>query len=156
MRLVVKAAPPAHYLWLALRAGSELTEGFRAIEVLDEDRQERCPFCRRDHGKIRAMTGYSAWTPNSVTMHVAGDEEDRADRTEVGAALLGPSFWYPFVEQGRKLALIGVLSSNDKSLAMCRRMGFTETYTVPAGWDDQTDIILFEMRRENCRWLGRP
>jgi hypothetical protein len=152
--LIVKASVPQHYIWLAVRSGTELTEGFRAIEVLD-DRQESCPYCHIVHGRIRAMTGYSSWTPNSVTMHVAGDEEDTSDRAEVGATLLGPSFQYPFVEQNRKLALIGVISSNAKSLAMCARLGFVETHRVQQGWDDTTDLVLFSMRREDCRWLDR-
>lgn len=153
--LVVQAAIPAHYLWLALRSGTELTEGFRAIEVIDPDDQRPCAFCHQTHGRIRAMTGYSAWTPNSVTMHVAGDEDDTSDRKEVGAALLVPSFEYPFIEQDRKIALIGVLSSNAKSLTMVARLGFTEVCRFPQAWDDTTDMILFSMRREDCRWLDR-
>lgn len=155
MTLTVTAAVPQHYSWLATRSGSEITESFRAIQVLDEDRQEHCPYCGRTHGLIRAMTGYSAWTPNSVTLHVAGDEVDRNDRKEVGAVLLGPSFQYPFVQQGRKTALIGVLANNALSLKMCERLGFTEFARVPQGWDDDTDLILFSLRREDCRWLDR-
>jgi len=153
--LTVRASVPQHYLWLALRSGTELTEGFRAIEVVDDNRPELCPYCQDVHGRIRAMTGYSAWTPNSVTMHVAGDEDDASDRAAVGTALLGPSFQYPFVEQDRKLAIIGVLSSNAKSLAMCERLGFKEFCRVPQAWDDDTDMVLFSMRREDCRWLDR-
>lgn len=155
MRLVVQAAPAAHYLWLALQSGTELTEGFRAIEVLDEDQPEVCPFCRREHGRIRGMTGYSAWTPNSVTMHVAMDETDRSDRREAATAIIPEAFRYPFEERGLKIVLAGVLSSNAKSLALCRRLGFREVHRVPQGWDDETDLILLEMRRDECQWVRR-
>lgn len=155
MRLVVQAAPAAHYLWLALRSGTELTEGFRAIEVLDEDRPVACPFCRQEHGSIRGMTGYSAWTPNSVTLHVAMDEADPSDRREAAAVLIPATFQYPFEERGLKVVLAGVISSNAKSLALCRRLGFREVHRVVQGWDDETDLVLLEMRRDECPWVRR-
>lgn len=119
---------------LASRTGYRPSAGFRSLVAIRED------------GSTAGMVGFDGWTPNSVHMHVA---------LGVAAAarpLLRPAFAEAFAD-GRSMALGSVRSSNARSLRLAIRLGFREVYRVKDGWAAGEDMVLFEMRREECRWL---
>lgn len=135
--MIVRPAPKEHYLWLVDRTGLNLSLGFRAIEAVDEA------------GRIHGMVGYDDWTPNSVQMHVA-IENPAATRS-----LLRHAFQYPFKEAGRGL-VVGVTPGHlARALKFNKSIGFREVYRIKDGWTPGTDIVIQEMRRDECRWLGR-
>jgi L-amino acid N-acyltransferase YncA len=131
----VQAAPPKHFPWLTSRTGCVLTEQARAIEALD------------GRGLIRGMVAYDGWTENSVQAHMA------VDTPIVWRSLLGPAFEYPFTECDKGV-LIGIIPGhNARSVAMTRSLGFQEAHRVRDGWAKGDDLVVFEMRREECRHL---
>ncbi len=135
MSYIVRAAPPSHFNWLKLRTHCELTDGFRAIEALDED------------GIVRGMVGYSGWTYNSVAMHVCIETPGALK------ALLRPAFEYPFVEGTKKL-LLGITASDNKvALKFNKHVGFREVHRIKDGFADGVDLVVQEMWREECRWI---
>lgn len=140
MRLIVRAAPPAHLPWLIERAGFVPTADLKALEAAEEA-----------SGRIRGMVGYCNWTPNSVQCHIAADTPAawRALVVKNGS----PAFRYPFLESGRGLLLALIRASNTQSLALTRHFGFRETYRIQDAAEPGDDMVLFEMRREECRWL---
>lgn len=132
-----------HYPWIAERAGLVVGPSFRAIEAVDAS------------GRILAMVGYDGWLgpecaagrPNACSLHVA---------LEHPAALrhvLRHGFEIPFVRLGIQLVTCMVLSSNERSLTLVRRLGFRETMRGVGWWAPGVDMVLFEMRRESCRWV---
>jgi RimJ/RimL family protein N-acetyltransferase len=133
--LIVRAAPKEHYTWLTDRAGLVASSEFRAIEAVDGD------------GRIAGMVGYDSWTPNGVFMSVALDNPIYA-RT-----LLPHAFQYPFVEAGREVAVVLVRSDNERSRRLVQHLGFKWAYIIKDGWAKDIHLFLYEMRREDCRYI---
>ncbi len=133
--VLVQPAPPEHYTWLAEHAGCGITRDLRAVEVVKA-------------GRILGMVGYCDWAPNSARLHVA------VESPWVIKYLLGPGFSYPFQEVGVGL-LIGITPANAvKAVKFNRHLGFREAHRIKDGWGVGVDLIVFEMRREECRWLN--
>ena len=135
--MIVRAMPPEHYPWLAVRAQLTIGPEFRAIEAID------------DAGRILAAVGYDGWAPNSVSMHVA---------LEHPAALrhiLRPAFRIPFVEFNKGVVFGTVLATNEKALRLDLHVGFREVARLKDAWAPGVDVLILEMRREDCRWIGQ-
>lgn len=101
--------------------------------------------------KIGAAILYDGWTPNAVHVHVysAGP-----------AFLFSPDylseiFTYGFVQCGKGKLFTVTPSSETASLAVSRYLGFTETYRMQDGWAVGVDMVIKEMKRENCRFLRK-
>jgi hypothetical protein len=132
----VSAATKEDCRWLFARISWVPTLGFKAIVAHDSS------------GAIRGMVGYDCWTPNSVQMHVA---------LASGAAarsLLGPAFQYPFEQLAVGVVLGVVPANNAPSLNFARKVGMRETHRIADGWAPGVDLLHFEMRREECRFLS--
>lgn len=63
-------------------------------------------------------------------------------------------FDWCFVQLGLKVLVNQVSASNADSLRFTKHIGFTELARIPKAWDGESDLVLFELRPENCRWLG--
>ncbi len=133
--VLVQPAPPEHYVWLGEHAGCGITQDFRAVEAVKA-------------GRILGMVGYCDWAPNSARLHVA------VESPWVIKYLLGPGFSYPFREVGVGL-LIGITPANAlKAVKFNRHLGFREAQRIKDGWGTGVDLIVFEMRRDECKWLN--
>lgn len=121
-------------LELAQWAGYVPGADARALAAVDERR------------RVRGVVGFDRWTPNAVHLHVA------LAAPSAGRVLLPAAFAEAFSD-GRTLARGEVRSSNLRSLALARHLGFREAHRVVDGWAPGEDVVLFEMRREECRWL---
>jgi len=128
---------PYEYGWIAERAGCEITPSFQAIKASDAK------------GRIHGMVGYSNWTANSVVMHIALENPACLRR------LLRVAFSYPFVDVGRNVAIATVREKNERSMRLCEHVGFREAYRVKDGIAIGEDLVIFEMRSENCRWIEK-
>lgn len=123
------------FRWLCERTGSCLTEKARGIECVNES-------------GIVGQVAYDQWTENACMGHVA---------VEVAAAwrrILSPAFQYPFVQANKGLILTLVNSTNERSLRLMDRLGFRKAHTIEDAVRVGEHLILFEMRREDCRFLG--
>lgn len=135
-RYTVRAAPPAHFAWLESRTGCVLTRCARAIEAVDAT------------GRIRGMVAYDNWTEAAVFAHMA------VESASVWRALLRPAFEYPFVQLEREILFGLIVASNVRSMALVEALGFRQAHRVRDGWSRGVDMVLWEMRREDCRWLA--
>jgi hypothetical protein len=137
--MIIRAAPPSHYLWLCQRAGCAPTGRFKAIEAVDET------------GRILAMVGYDHWGKpgGAVEMHVAVDD------VRAVLPLRRPAFAYPFLEVGMGIAWGRVRSDNAKALRLDRALGFREVFRGEGWMAPGVDAVIMEMRRDECRWLRR-
>lgn len=130
----VTAASRADFDWLKTRTGCSAVSN--AIKAVDE------------RGLIRGMVGFESWTKNSVQAHMA------VDTPIVWRSLIPAVFEYPFLEVGVGVLLGIIPASNAKSCRMVERLGFTKTHAVRNGWEVGVDLVVYEMRREDCPYLG--
>lgn len=135
MGLTVQAMPPERLLWLCSRSGCALTPALRGIEAID------------DKGIVRGAVGFDAWLGNAAQMHIALDSPIAL------RALLGPAFRYLFVDCGKDVALGFLPSHNVRALKFDQHIGFREVYRLKDGAAPGDDMVLLELRREECRWL---
>lgn len=132
----VQAAPRSHHEWIAARANLVPGSDFRAIEAVDRG------------GCIIAMVGYDGWMDNACCVHIALSSPLALRH------VLRPGFRVPFVDLGKGVLIAKVLSTNEASLKLVRHLGFREVCRgrdwVRAG----IDLVVHEMRREECRWAA--
>lgn len=93
------------------------------------------------------MLGYDGFTQNSAQIHIA------LDTPLAWRALAQPAFRYPFYELKLGLLLAMVSSANTRSLQLTEHVGFRPAHRIEDGILPGIHIVLFEMRREHCRWL---
>jgi hypothetical protein len=133
--MIVRGAKGEAWAWLHNRADIVPSPEFKAIEAVD------------DHGRIHGMVGFDGWTENSVVLTIA------LDNASCLRSLLFPIFDYAFNQAGRGIALAMVRGGNKRSLRLCKHVGMEEVHRVRDGISIGEDIVIFEMRREHCRWL---
>ena len=63
-------------------------------------------------------------------------------------------FDYAFRVLDLKVLLNPVAESNAASLRFTQHMGFKEIARIPQAWDGEEALILFQLHRDDCRWLG--
>jgi RimJ/RimL family protein N-acetyltransferase len=80
-------------------------------------------------------------------MHLAGTGKRWMDRE-----LLFAAFDYPFNQLELNVVLGLVDSSNEDAINLNTKLGFRTAHRIVDGHPDG-DLILFEMRREDCKWL---
>jgi hypothetical protein len=133
----IQAAPLEHIPWLLERAKFNASAEIKALEAVD------------DAGRIHGMAGFDGWTPNSVVVTLA------LDNPACLRHMVHSIFHYAFVQAGRGVLIATIVGSNKRSLALCRHVGMREVYRVRDGVKVGEDIVLMEMRREECRWIPR-
>lgn len=131
-------ATPGDLPWLTLRAGVELTPKLLAVKAVDAD------------GNIKGMVGYDGWTPNAACIHVA------CDSPLALRSLILPGFRIPFLELGKEVLIATVLSTNEKSIGLVKRLGFREVFRGRGWFVKDADLLWFEMRKVDCPWLVVP
>lgn len=132
----VHAAHPKDFAWLVERIGCVLSASARAIKAVDAT------------GRIWGMVAYDGWTHTSAQCHMA------VDAPIAWRHLVRPAFHYPFEEAQRRLLIGLVAANNPKSLRMTQHLGFRRTHTFREGFREGVDLVVFEMTREECRWLS--
>lgn len=93
------------------------------------------------------MVGFDGWTENACQAHMA------VDTPVAWRSLLPAAFEYPFRECNRGLILAAIPSHNTKSWGLALHFGFRVAHVVRDGWAVGDDLVLLEMRREDCRFL---
>lgn len=134
----MRAATPEERAWFSIRVGFPLTEMARGIAAVGAD------------GRIRAMIVFDLWSHNAAEGHILV-EEPIALRPLMRAA----ARWF-FIENGKGVLVGRVRASNTKALRLDRRLGFREAYRIRDGAKRGEDLVLMEMRREECSWLSAP
>lgn len=125
-------ASPASLGWIEEKLGLFLTRNARGIAAWRG-------------GKLLGVVAYDQWSGNSVTAHMAVDEPIAWRR------LLPHVFREPFKTRG---VLLGVIAEGNKpSRTLVHRFGFKETHRIKDAVKPGEALIVYEMRREDCRFL---
>lgn len=121
------------------------TEDFRAIAwVPSHYVEEKVPM---QMAHISVAVAYNAFIGYTCCMHTVIQNPDH-----VSPAMVREAFRYPFEELGMKVIFGLVDSDNEKAIEFDTKLGFKEVNRFKdAGLDG--DLILFAMKKEDCRWL---
>ncbi len=98
---------------------------------------------------LGACVLYDYWTPNSVQVHVCAPSLSAL----FNVGTLREIFRYPFILANRALCVAVTPSDQKGSLAVSSWLGFKEKYRIRDGWSPGVDMVLKELRREDCRFL---
>lgn len=100
---------------------------------------------------IDACVLFDFWTMNAVQVHVYAPSM----KALFDKAFLREIFTFPFVTADRAI-LYSVTPADQKgSLAVSAWLGFREKYRQKDGWAPGIDMVLKELRREDCRFLAQ-
>ena len=67
--------------------------------------------------------------------------------------ILGSILAYPFHQLGCTRLTTITAKNNKKARALDERLGFRYVGKLSRGWDGRRDAIVYEMLKEECRWL---
>lgn len=122
--------------WICQRTGCVFTPNAVAIKAMDR------------YGRTRGMVAYDGWTKSAVQAHMA------VDTPIAWRHLIRPAFAFPFEQHGRSIIYAVIQASNQRSLQLAVHFGFVELHHYRDAWAVGEDIVVLEMRKENCRWLS--
>ena len=105
---------------------------------------------RYKDGKIIAGVVYNLYNGPSVCMHVAAEPGNRWLTKD----FLFTVFAYPFIQLGCNRVTGLVRVDNIEARRFDEHLGFVQEGIIRRGADDGTDMILYGMLKEECRWLG--
>jgi RimJ/RimL family protein N-acetyltransferase len=129
----ISATTPAELGWLQLRIGAAFTPDARGVKVTDRT------------GRIRGMVAFDGWTRYSCFAHIA------LETPVAGRRLAKTAFTYAFQSRGLMLGLIR--ATNERSRTLAERLGFRMVHRILDGHAKGVDLLLMELRRDDCRWL---
>jgi len=118
---------------------------------IDEDRfDEDCVgLGLEEDGELIAGVVYNWYTGPSIAMHVAAEP----GRRWLNRDFLYRCFAYPFLQLkcNRVTGLVRV--DNLDAQRFDEHLGFKREGVIRQGADDKTDLILYGMLKDECRWL---
>lgn len=99
-------------------------------------------------GELVAGVVLDGYMPSgSGSLHCAG-----SGRHWLTRLFLFSVFDWCFNQLDLKVLVNKVSGANAASLRFTQHIGFTELARFPRAWDGKNDLVLFELRQENCRW----
>lgn len=101
-----------------------------------------------ENGRIIGGVVYTMYTGNGIMMNVAGGYKGWINR-----AFLRAAFAYPFKQLGCTRVSGLVRADNYAAQQFDERLGFKREGLVRHGDDDGTDLIMYGMLREECKWI---
>lgn len=103
-----------------------------------------------EDGELIAGVVYENYTGKNITMHVAAVPGKRWLNREY----LYRCFAYPFIQLGCNRVTGLVKSDNFEAQKFDEHLGFKKEGLLRRACDDDTDLILYGMLKEECRWIG--
>lgn len=97
-------------------------------------------------GELVAGVIYENWNGKSIVCHIA--VEGLMTPTYLAAI-----FHYPYVHCGVEKIICPVAESNDECIRFVRKLGFREEARLLDAHPDGS-LLLFTMKREECRFIG--
>lgn len=96
-----------------------------------------------------AMVVYDSWTHNAVQAHIYST----GPRFLMDPKFLREVFSYAFIQCEKGLVYTITPSDAEASLAVSKALGFTEVFRQKDGWKVGIDMVVKEMRRNECKYL---
>ena len=97
---------------------------------------------------IEWCVGFDSFLGKTCQIHVVNFNKKYTPRK-----LLSAVFEYAFITAGRE-TLIGIVNSNNTdAMKYDQHLGFKEAYRFEGMHDDGGDIVVFEMKKADCRFI---
>lgn len=97
---------------------------------------------------VEWVVGFNAFLGKTCQMHVVNLTGKSTPRKLIWAA-----FHYAFVVCGLSM-VFGILNSNnERAVEYDKKLGFKEVNRFPEAHDDGGDIVVLQMKRDDCRWV---
>jgi hypothetical protein len=101
----------------------------------------------RPDGQIAGVVAYDSWHPGSVQVHIAL-------ASPMAWRALSRAVWdYAFEQEGVESVLATIPSHRCEAIRMAILLGFKSTHRVRDGFCPGSDLVHFQMRRSECRFL---
>ena len=98
--------------------------------------------------EIEWCIGYTSFLGKTCQIHVVIFNKKYTPRK-----LLWAAFDYPFNQAGVE-TLIGIVNSkNDLAMKYDQNLGFKEVYRFEGVHDEGGDVVVFEMKKKDCRFI---
>jgi RimJ/RimL family protein N-acetyltransferase len=122
--------------WLCSRTHYVPGPSFKAFEARDKE------------GAIQGAVGMDFWMGKSAQLHVA------FRNARYAPSLIGAILRYGFQENGFNALLAFFSVAHKNTLRFVRRLGFQEAGCIKGGGPLGFDLLIMELRPENClaRW----
>lgn len=101
-----------------------------------------------DTGVVEWVVGYTGFVGKTCQMHVVS-----FTRTFTPRKLLRAAFDYPFNQVGCEVVFGVVNSKNKLAMRYDKHLGFTEAIRFPEVHEDGGDLVVFQMKKAECRWI---
>lgn len=102
-----------------------------------------------EDGVLIAGVLYDLYTKASINMHVAADEKNYW----ISKSFLRASFGYPFHQLKCHRVTALVRADNARSRRLTEHLGWKQEGLIRMGNADGTDVVLYGMLKNECRWL---
>ena len=123
--------------WVAEKVGRDHPWVHEAALGLEQD------------GELVGGIVLSDYVPHArASMHCAGKGKTWLNRTFLFAC-----FDYAFNFLDLKVLINTAAADNEASLRFMKHIGFREISHIPQAWDGTKDLVLFELRRDECKWI---
>jgi hypothetical protein len=128
---VIRAASPSEIAFICAKLPIPYSQAMRGV---------------RNAG---AMVIYDGWTPNSVQCHIFSS----GPRFILDKVFVREVFTYPFIQCDKGILYTVTPESSRESLSLSKALGFREVFRQKDGWEVGVDMVVKEMRRNDCRYL---
>lgn len=133
---MIKAASEGDIRHVAEIIGYRPSAGARGIQI-------------NESGQLSAMVIYDRWSHNGAEVHIYSPKSG----AWLDKKFLREVFSYPFHTCGKEVLVSVTPGDAEESLAVSKALGFVEICRVADYWKPGVDMVIKEMRKENCRWL---
>jgi hypothetical protein len=133
--VIIRSAHPAEIDLITSEMHYDPSRKVNSVALLDSDTLIACAL-------------YDHWTYNSVNVHIWSKSPQ-----VLYPLYISEIFRYPFEVCSRGILLAVTPADNENSLKFSKALGFREVYRVKDGWKEGVDLVVKEMRREECQWL---
>lgn len=96
--------------------------------------------------KLVAGVWYEDFNGRSVMAHIAF-------MGRLTKEFLFAIFDYPFNQMGASKVICPIISTNEASISLCKKLGFSEV-TRLINMHPDGDMLFFELNRDDCKYLG--
>ena len=132
----IRGIKPEDWAWIANRANPVLCEDTDGIVAVR-------------NGELEAAAVFDSFSETSCTCHLVIENP-----FVIRHGFLTYGFLFAFIAKDLKLLVGYTPSNNHEALRLNKKLGFRETYRIPEAYMQGVDLVVQEMRRDECRWLN--